>query len=86
MDTHRYLCSAKRPHYPIEEFKRHASETNEIFMMALKIYSRVASLVKKGIQIEDALMELRVFAKGFWWDVKIIYFYFPYPLSLLVFS
>ncbi|KAI9332976.1 hypothetical protein BDR26DRAFT_868756 [Obelidium mucronatum] len=74
---HSEICAAVYPHaaIAIAAFKDHASETNETFLLALKVFAFIASRVKSHDSplskdaLESAVWPIKVFAKDYWWNV-----------------
>ncbi|KAJ3070381.1 hypothetical protein HDU98_006605 [Podochytrium sp. JEL0797] len=74
---HAQICPAKNPSAAahIAAFKAHAKDTNETFLLALKVFGFIAGRVLAHPQpeskdaLEEAVWPVRVFAKDFWWNV-----------------
>ncbi|KAJ3277330.1 hypothetical protein HK104_003396 [Borealophlyctis nickersoniae] len=71
-EYHSMLCPNARPDAKeaIEAFNQHANDTNEIFVLAAKVFGRVALDVREhDMTIEESLAPLRMFVKDYWWKV-----------------
>ncbi|KAJ3391151.1 hypothetical protein CcCBS67573_g00145 [Chytriomyces confervae] len=74
---HTSICPSANPSsaLSIAEFKEHAINTNETFLLALKVFGFIASRLKAHKNpgsveaLEHAIWPLRVFAKDYWWNV-----------------
>ncbi|KAI9017611.1 hypothetical protein BC832DRAFT_39274 [Gaertneriomyces semiglobifer] len=75
---HQRLCTHTRPHIAgaLKEFHYHASITNEVFLLVLRTFAKLAISITEANatgsrvdRLKKALFPLRVFAKDYWWDV-----------------
>ncbi|KAI8613409.1 hypothetical protein BC830DRAFT_1170263 [Chytriomyces sp. MP71] len=76
-DGHSFICASAHRHKAkaITAFKNHAENTNETFLLALKVFAFIAARLhsrpdKGSVEaLEYAIWPLRVFVKDYWWNV-----------------
>lgn len=71
---HEFLCPGGRSaeeRQAMMEFAFHAVETNDIFILASKVYAQIIKKMELGQPVEDAIYDYQPFTKGKWHEVVV---------------
>lgn len=74
-NCHNLLCTGAIPEedsedHPLVDFKIHAVQTNEIFLMCADIFAKVCNATSP-VEMEQCLAPFQTFVRNNWWDAAI---------------